>query len=470
MYLPSLPTRAPLNMKKSFGVRKSHRTSLMEALAGRSSIIPNRKTFFGQTILTDPTPTTVETVAKSVETKQIPIEVDVESAVTPVQEIPNPVTKDPAEDVPKDVPRGKKDKDDTITIIDTELHLGDQRLKSKFTTDSLRIHDALNNLRTKSTPGQPLRDGQEKFEAETPAPSRMAERHVIEVDDDDWIPSKDYSSLSERLANGQVTSAQTVKTVEDVEEHPMESETPQVFVQREASPAPTKSPAPISVGPPPQSPATATFKNAAAEALDVIRNAMAVITNPEPQEPPQDNSTNLYPSLDFDNDPMTEVHNVANENFTVHYDDRLSLDSRRDSTYFTQSEGPSQPSQAEPEIATQPTHEHRQSHTAMPPPRKEQFPTKPKPVPVSIRVPTASQRQKEQQKKAITQGGGMYPALSQSRSVPDLATPGKMAREEARMSSVSVQSTGGFVRGAGQIKALNAAKMAKQKVLRLQSC
>ena len=48
MQLPSLPTRAPLNMKKSFGVRKVSTKSLMESIAGRASIIPNRKTFFGQ--------------------------------------------------------------------------------------------------------------------------------------------------------------------------------------------------------------------------------------------------------------------------------------------------------------------------------------------------------------------------------------------------------------------------------------
>jgi hypothetical protein len=101
----------------------------------------------------------------------------------------------------------------------------------------------------------------------------------------------------------------------------------------------------------------------------------------------------------------------------------------------------------------------------MPPPRKDQLPVvKPKPVPVSIRVPTASQRQKEQQKKALAQGTGIYPTLTQSRSVPDLATPGKLAREEARMSTASVQSTGTYIRGGGQIKALNAAKLAKQKV------
>jgi hypothetical protein len=160
---------------------------------------------------------------------------------------------------------------------------------------------------------------------------------------------------------------------------------------------------------------------------------------------------------------MTDIHDDENENFTIHYDDRLSLDSRRDSTYFTQSDAPSQPSQVEQ--VPQQNHEQQQLHTAMPPPRKEQLPAKPKPVPVSIRVPTASQRQKEQQKKAIAQPTGMYPTLTQSRSVPDLATPGKLAREEARMSSVSLQSTNGFVRGAGQIKALNAAKLAKQKVL-----
>lgn len=54
--------------------------------------------------------------------------------------------------------------------------------------------------------------------------------------------------------------------------------------------------------------------------------------------------------------------------------------------------------------------------------------------------------------------------MTQSRSVPDLATPGKLARDDtSRMSSVSVQSTGSFMKGGGQIKALNAAKLAKQR-------
>jgi hypothetical protein len=461
MHLPSLPTRAPLNMKKSFGVRKSHRSSLMDALAGRASIIPNRKTFFGQTIQpdpqADPTPTPAAPVAESVETL-IPAEVNVEATVvTPVHDIPNPITHADIEEAPQ----GTKEKDDTITIIDTELHLGDQRLMSKFTTDSQRIHDALNSLRTKSTPGQPLRDGQEKIiEAETPAPVRGEEQAIDIDDDEDWVPKKDYSSLSERLANGQTNAVQTVKAVNDLEEQPTEIKLPPPVINEKEPSSPPRATAPIaSVA---SSSPLVTFKSAAAQAAEVIRNAMAVITHPEPEksQPQPQPSNNLYPQLDMDDDPdpdpMTDVHD---ENFTVHYDERLSLDSRRDSTYFTQSEGPSQPSQ--PDISTQPsqpTHEHRQSHTTMPPPRKEQFPTKPKPV--SIRVPTASQRQKEQQKKVAQP---IYPTLSQSRSVPDLATPGKLARDDSRMSSVSLQSTGNFVRGAGQIKALNAAKLAKQK-------
>ena len=87
--------------------------------------------------------------------------------VTPVEKVSNPLTSEEAL-------RGEKDNDDTITIIDTELHLGDQRLKSKFTTESQRIHDALNSLKIKSTPGQPLRDAQEKItEIETPGPIRI---------------------------------------------------------------------------------------------------------------------------------------------------------------------------------------------------------------------------------------------------------------------------------------------------------
>jgi hypothetical protein len=98
----------------------------------------------------------------------------------------------------------------------------------------------------------------------------------------------------------------------------------------------------------------------------------------------------------------------------------------------------------------------------MPPPQNKKPDPKPKLVPVSIRVPTASQRQKEQQKKIATTT--IYPTLTQSRSVPDLATPGKLARDDtSRMSSVSVQSTGSFMKGGGQIKALNAAKLAKQR-------
>ena len=158
---------------------------------------------------------------------------------------------------------------------------------------------------------------------------------------------------------------------------------------------------------------------------------MAIITNPSP-EPPPPQQTNLYPNL---NEPMTEIQ--PSENFTLHDDDRTSLDS----AYFTQSDdAPSQPSQIAQENVT----EHQQSQTAMPPPRKGHPATKPKPVPVSIRVPTASQRQKEQQKKALTQGTGIYPTLTQSRSVPDLASPGKMARDDARMSTASLQSQGKF--------------------------
>ena len=448
MQLPSLPTRAPLNMKKSFGIRKSQRTSLMESIAGRASIIPNRKTFFGQVQALE-----LETTAKVVEVKPISSEL----AVTPVEEASNQLKTE-------EVPRVKKDKDDTITIIDTELHLGDQRLKSKFTTESQRIHDALNSLKTKSTPGQPLRDAQERFVGmETPAPVRMAEGQTIDVDEDeDWIPKKNYSSLVERLASDQ-NIQQTEATLRGAHIEITEIDIPRneihAPVERAPNPPVVHPPTPSVAIPPPASPLSSTFKDAAAQAVEVIRNAMAIITNPTPEPPPSPISKqqNLYPTLTDDlNGPMTEIQ--PNENFTVHYDDRQSLDSHRDSTYFTQSDPQSQPSQ-EPAIQ-----DHRQSHTAMPPPRKDQLPVKPKLVPVSIRVPTASQRQKEQQKKALTQGTGIYPTLTQSRSVPDLATPGKLTRDEARMSSVSVQSMGSFMRGAGQIKALNAAKLAKQRV------
>ena len=445
MQLPSLPTRAPLNMKKSFGVRKSQRTSLMESIAGRASIIPNRKTFFGQLVQQNDQASAEHTV-KPVETKSTPTET-VKSMVTPVEEVSKPLTTETA-------PGGK---DDTITIIDTELHLGDQRLKSKFTTESQRIHDALNSLKIKSTPGQPLRDAQERIaEIETPAPVRMTERQAPYVDEEEeWIPRKNYSSLVDRLANNQ--------DVPEIEKAPVEAhienpgtEIPQDEIAApaivEVSPAPqlVKSPVKTAPGPLPASPASVTFKNAAAQAVEVIRNAMAIITNPSP-EPPPPQQTNIYPTL---NDPMTEIQ--PSENFTLQYDDRASLDS----TYFTQSDAPSQQIQIAQESVT----EHRQSHTAMPPPRKDHPATKPKPVPVSIRVPTASQRQKEQQKKALTQGTGIYPTLTQSKSVPDLASPGKMARDEARMSTASLQSQGSFMRGGGQIKALNAAKMAKQRV------
>lgn len=466
MQLPSLPTRAPLNMKKSFGVRKSQATSMMESIAGRASIIPNRKTFF-------PTAQPMEQQStvdvKLAEPK--PVVAEPQPLVTPKEEQSNPLTND-------DPARVKKDKDDTITIIDTELHLGDQRLKSKFTTESQRIHDALNSLRTKSTPGQPLRDAQESIlEVETPAPVRMGEGKTIDVDEEeDWIPKKDYSSLAQRLTNGQLT--QHTDMMQDVISSSGEAEKP---TTTDPVPPPViKMPDPRSpivkatVVPPPESPASGLFEkfeNAAAKAEGVIRNAIAMITNPSPdpkstvthqlaRTPPPSKHTTLYPDL-------TE----ANENFTIHYDDdRTSLDSRRDSTYFTQSEAPSQPSQLdiEPPVPhPAPPPASQEIPPAMPPPRKDQLPApKPKPVPVSIRVPTASQRQKEQQKKALQQvGTGMYPTLTQSRSVPDLATPGKLAREEVRLSTASVQSTGAYIRGGGQIKALNAAKLAKQKVL-----
>lgn len=454
MQLPSLPTRAPLNMKKSFGVRKSHRTSLMESIAGRTSIIPNRKTFFGQAQASEQPETTIKYVEAKI--------VSSELAVTPIEEVSNTLRTE-------ETPPGKKEKDDTITIIDTELHLGDQRLKTKFTTESQRIHDALNSLKIKSTPGQPLRDAQERIvEMETPAPLRMAETQSINVDEnEDWIPKKDYSSLVERFTNDQNIQENVTKSVEMNIVTVEESEIPRKEIPApvEKEPAPPVANPPTPAAPlPPASPASSTFKNAAAQAVEVIRNAMAMMTNPNPHPPPSPifKQQNIYP--DLTGEPMTDIQ--PSENFTIHYDDRQSLDSHRDSTYFTQSDAPSQPSQVDIDPVPQ---DHRKSHTAMPPPRKDQLPAKPKPVPVSIRVPTASQRQKEQQKKAFTQGTGIYPSLTQSKSVPDLATPGKMARDEARMSNISVQSTGSFMRG-GQIRALNAAKLAKQKVIYRQGC
>ena len=447
MQLPSLPTRAPLNMKKSFGIRKSQRKSLMESIAGRASIIPNRKTFFGQVILQSDLPAAAEPSVKPVETKSTPNEI-VQAIVTPVEAVSNPSRTE-------EVLHGKKDKDDTITIIDTELHLGDQRLKSKFTTESQRIHDALNSLKIKSTPGQPLRDAQERIaEIDTPAPKRMTQRQTIYADEEgDWIPRKDYSSVVDRLANNQDVQ-EIGKELVEAHLEKLETEIPLA-----ATPKLAKSPVQAAPIPPPASPTSVTFKNAAAQAVEVIRNAMAIITNPSPEPPPPSQPTNLYPSL---NELMTEIQ--PSENFTIHYDDRTSLSSHRDSTYFTQTDVPSQPSQ----ISQESTAENRQSHTAMPPPRKEQPTAKRKPVPVSIRVPTASQRQKEQQKKALTNGTtGIYPTLTQSRSVPDLATPGKMPRDDARMSTASLQSQGSFLRGGGQIKALNAAKLSKQRVCEL---
>src|SRR5579859_5237654 len=466
MYLPSLPTRAPLNMKKSFGVRKSHRTSLMEHLAGRTSIIPNRKTFLPQP---NP-PTTSAPESAPPADARIPVE---QPLVTPTQESADPVAEDGR----------KREKDDTITIIDTELQIGDERLKTKFTSDSQRIYDALNSLRTKSTPGQSLKESDREriVEIETPAPVRTGERHVDAEDEDDWIPKTTYS-LAEKLSNNLTTEPPTLPTTENVDVEPTRPEPvpvtlPALVIEKPTTPPPIlKSPAPQPTHP---SPVSTAFKNVAAQAAEVIRNAMAVITTPaHPQQLHQKQqlqrqvqhspvaTTSLYPRLD-DDDPMTDMQN---ENFSVHYDD----EERRDSTYFTQSDGPSQLSQdSHPQQEPPPHHAtDRQSTTHMPPPRKDPVPAK-KPVPVSIRVPTASQRQKEQQKKAVGQPPAVatvYPTLTQSRSVPDLASPGKLAGDDARMSSVSLHSnTGGFIRGAGQIKALNAAKLAKQRV-RSTSC
>jgi hypothetical protein len=486
MHLPSLPIRAPLNMKKSFGVRKSHRTSMMETLARRSSVLPGWKTLFGQPKDTNEhasTSTFTEDAAKSHE-QPPPAKTITQPAVTPTEEIVNPVV------TPVNVPNelARKEKDDTITIIDTELHLGEQRLKTKFTTDSQRIHDALNSLRTKSTPGQALRKAREAHEkiveAETPAPVRLNERQTMDADEEEeWIPKKDYASLSQRLAEDQVEMP-GVETPNETDAIP--TRTSIAFAQSEitatiqpvANPTTTSPPtlqAPVEVSES-ASPSTFAFLNAASQAAEVIRNAMAFITSstptsesappkPQPSPTPAEKPANLYPQLNEDVDePMMEIE--VNENFTVHYDERGSLESRPDSTYFTQSEAPSQRSQSdvEPPKPSQPAAEPAQSQLSMPPPRKDQPLAKPKPV--IMRVQTASQRSKEQQKKALTAvaGTGVYPTLSQSRSVPDLATPAKMAREEARMSSVSVQSTGTYGKGAGQIKALNAAKLAKQRV------
>lgn len=447
MQLPSLPTRAPLNMKKSFGARKSQRTSLMESLAGRNSIVANRKTFFGQSIQVS------EQATKIIDTKPAPIETTPLVTAIPVEEILIPLITEK--------PREEKENDDTITIIDTELHLGDQRLKSKFTTESQRIHDALNSLRTKSTSGHSQRDVQESImEVETPAPTRTDEVRRIDMkDEDDWIPKKDYSSLAERLTNmppAQNNAPEEIIKPVITEIHPKvpdiqasQAGIPSI-VEKPSSPSQAPTSPVLQMVPPPASSSSSLFKTAEAHADEAIRNAMAVITNPfTPKQ------ASLYPSLT--SDPTLDIN--PDENFTVHYDatdSRMSLESTRDSTYFTQSDVPSQSTQ--PEIAPpEPT-------TMPPPPRKEQVPVKPKVVSINIRVPTASQRQKEQQKKVLAQGTGIYPVLTQSRSVPDLATPGKMAREEIRMSSISVQSTGATMRGGGQIKALNAAKLAKQKV------
>jgi hypothetical protein len=480
MQLPSLPTRAPLNMKKSFGVRKSHRTSLMETLAGRASIIPNRKTFFAQVTQNLEPTSSAEPVAKPVEPKPAPTESSITPLTTPTDEATNPVTQQSKEENPK----GKKEKDDTITIIDTELHLGDQRLQTKFMSQSQRIHDALNSLKFKSTPGQPLREAHQDrmLETETPAPVRTVVDHDMELDDeDDWIPRKDYSTLTQKLASRQPghhaqpekhIPAEAVNVPESVEDSVQVDNIPPPTASQQA-PSPIRSPVsalPISA-PLPPSPASSMFQSAAAHAMDVIRNALGVIVQPHPSGPTgqietdlaqpgqaSSNTNNIYPRLSEDLDPEP-MGDIQNENFTVHYDDRASMDS----TYFTQSDGPSQPL-AEPMQQT-----HRPSNipdnssraTMLPPPKPKVDP-KPKPVPVSIRVPTALQRQKEQQKKIATTT--IYPTLTQSKSVPDLASPGKLPRDDtSRMSSVSMQSTGSFMKGAGQIKALNAAKMAKQR-------
>jgi hypothetical protein len=404
-------------MKKSFGVRKSQQPSLLDSIAGRTSIIPNRKTFFQPAPPPDPVP------------QPVPV-------VTPTEE-PKPMVEVPEK------------KDDTITIIDTELHLGEQRLKTKFTTDSQRIFDALNSLKLKSTPGQSLREGVERMEAETPAPVRSV---AVEIDEEeDWIPKRDYSSLVERLQELPVAEKEPEPTVKEVEPEVeiVDIEMPPPVVEKAEEPM--ELPAPI-IPTSTSSPVSATFISAAAQAAQAIRNAMATITHdpklstPKPTPQP---TQNVYPNLD-DDVPMADIE--ESENFTVHYD-RTSLDSNHDSAYFTQSDR--QPSQPEPTPAPQPTH---------PPQQQAPRAAAVKPKPALIRVPTASQRQKEQAKKALQQvpATGIYPTLTQSRSVPDLATPGKMSRDDARGSDVSVRSMG-YMRGAG-IKALNAAKLAKQRV------
>jgi len=485
MQLPSLPTRAPLNMKKSFGVRKSQRTSLLESIGGRTSIIPNRKTFFGQMVQSQQLQPT-EPVLKPSEAK---------SATEPstTTGIPHPLPS--KEQSTTNDQTKKKEKDDTITIIDTELQMGEQRLKTKFTTESQRIFDALNSLKNKSTPGQTLRDEdheEKSMEIETPAPIRTAkegrEPQVIEDEEDEWIPKKDYASLTTQLSNpskdepvrhvNEVVASKTeveMVTTDNAQHETIKSVPRVAPVEKNPSQIPQlKSPV---VSKSILSPSAMSFKNAAAYAVEVIRNARAIIQSPShdvPPPPPAQPQTNLYPKLtdDLDDEPMLDIQ--PSENFTIHYDDDDN-DSKRDSTYFSQSDVPSQPTQpdniARPSAAQQ---EHRQSHVTtapMPPPQPRKEFTKPKPMPVKIHVPTASQRQKEQQKKALTQTAtattsGIYPTLTQSRSVPDLASPGKLAMEQehSRMSSVSVQSTGAVMRGAGQIKSLNAAKLAKQRV------
>jgi len=462
MHLPSLPTRAPLNMKKSFGVRKSQQPSLLDSISGRTSIIPVRKTFFAAQVAQQ-----FDLPALTEPPKPAAVVKPGAPAVTPTEERPNSITDE------KIVP-GKKETDDTITIIDTELHLGEQRLKTKFTTDSQRIFDALNSLKLKSTPGQALRDAtQERMEEmETPAPVRNGRDE--DNDEEDWIPKKAYSSLAERLVDANhvvemkkiepVTTAQVEAVAVQIGQ--VEIPPPDVVMEKPfVELAPLRDPVagPV-VTASTSSPTSAKFKSAAAQAVEVIRNAMAIITNDHPQPPtPKQSppSTNIYPNLS-EEQPILNIQ--ASENFTKHYDDnRTSLDSAHDSAYFAHSDGTA-PSQAEPSLPAAPAPQ------PAPPIHAPRAVVKPK-QPALIRVPTASQRQKEQAaKKALTQvstatvTGTIYPGLTQSRSVPDLATPAKMARDEARASNVSVQSMNGYMgRGAG-IKALNAAKLAKQRV------
>ena len=461
MNLPSLPTRAPLNMKKSFGVRKSQQPSLLDSISGRMSIIPNRKTFFAAQVAQQfELPALPEPPKPAVVMKPAP------PAAVPMEERPKSVTKEK-------IVLEKKEKDDTITIIDTELHLGEQRLKTKFTTDSQRIFDALNSLKLKSTPGQALRDATQETigEMETPAPVKNGRDGVDE--DEDWIPKKVYSSLAERLVDANPVVEMEVENVTatqveavGVEIRHVEIPPPVVVMEKPlAEPAP---PTDSVVGPIPaastSSPTSVKFKSAAAQAVEVIRNAMAVMTNnhpnpPTPKQPPP--PTNIYPNL-RDEQPLP--HSQADENFPNRCDDnRTSLDSAHDSAYFTHSDGIT-PSQPESNLPVAPAPQ------PAPPTHFPRAAVKPK-QPALIRVPTASQRQKEQAaKKALTRVStatvmsGIYPNLTQSRSVPDLATPAKMARDEARASNVSVQSINGYMgRGAG-IKALNAAKLAKQRV------